>query len=630
MQIHKMTACFGKLNNETLEFHGGLNIVAAPNESGKSTYCAFLRAMLYGIDNSERERAGYKPDKLKYAPWNGAPMAGELLLTHAGADITLRRAAGKNGAPMREFSAVYTDTGVPVPGWNGDNVGEALTGVSRDVFERSAYIAQAGLSIGGSAELERRIASIVSTGEETGSYSEAEARLKAWQRRRHFRPYGEIPALEAELADLEAAQERAGLELADLDAVLARTERVRREIGLLKRRVEDSRRLQRQQVLEKSRRARLGCEAGREALESANRSLSAAEAELAAAGFGGENPAALRAQVEADICRAEELAEAGKKLKGSAIFAAAALLALFIAALALGFLLTPYCFIPAALFLGAAALIFWLSRRAKRRAGAELEALLARYGVSAVPDIGEKFCAYNAAYAGVTEARQAAAAAAAELERRQERQRDLEARLLQELDFSAGDSEAAVLGRRLTAAQAELGALRERRALLEGKLGALGDPLVVRTEMLDKQARREALVAEYDAIELALLTLRDADNELQTRFSPLLARKAGAYLSRLTLGHYGELSVAKDFSMLLRESGGLNMRETAFLSAGTVDQVYLSLRLAICDLALPEAEPCPLILDDALVNFDSARAVAALELLGEIAQKRQVILFACE
>ena len=38
---------------------------------------------------------------------------------------------------------------------------------------------------------------------------------------------------------------------------------------------------------------------------------------------------------------------------------------------------------------------------------------------------------------------------------------------------------------------------------------------------------------------------------------------------------------------------------------------------------------CPIVLDDALVNLDSGRREAAMELLGEIAKERQVILFTC-
>lgn len=69
------------------------------------------------------------------------------------------------------------------------------------------------------------------------------------------------------------------------------------------------------------------------------------------------------------------------------------------------------------------------------------------------------------------------------------------------------------------------------------------------------------------------------------------------------------------------------MRPAAAMSCGTADQMYLSLRLAMVHRLLPE--DAPLILDDALVNFDDDRAASAIRLLTAEAEKRQVILFTC-
>ena len=84
----------------TLELEPGLNIIRQPNESGKSTWCAFIRAMLYGIDTSERQKAGVLPDKLRYAPWSGAPMSGSMELEYGGREITLTRSTRTASAPM--------------------------------------------------------------------------------------------------------------------------------------------------------------------------------------------------------------------------------------------------------------------------------------------------------------------------------------------------------------------------------------------------------------------------------------------------------------------------------------------------------------------------------------------------
>ena len=72
---------------------------------------------------------------------------------------------------------------------------------------------------------------------------------------------------------------------------------------------------------------------------------------------------------------------------------------------------------------------------------------------------------------------------------------------------------------------------------------------------------------------------------------------------------------------------GTVMRAAAAMSCGTADQMYLALRLAMVRRLLPQ--DAPLVLDDALVNFDDERARAAVELLTREAENRQVILFTC-
>ena len=76
-------------------------------------------------------------------------------------------------------------------------------------------------------------------------------------------------------------------------------------------------------------------------------------------------------------------------------------------------------------------------------------------------------------------------------------------------------------------------------------------------------------------------------------------------------------------------AGDTLYRDAALLSAGTADQLYLAARLAICDLVLPQDKQVPLVLDDALANFDDARCAAALRWLRKEAKRRQILLFTC-
>ena len=134
MELRKLKASFGRLEGAELELHSGLNVIEAPNESGKSTWAAFLRAMLYGVSTSDRVRSGVLPDRMRYQPWSGAPMAGQAELLWHGRDITLRRTSPGGGKPMGNAEAVYTGTEERVPELRAGVPGEVILGVPEAVF----------------------------------------------------------------------------------------------------------------------------------------------------------------------------------------------------------------------------------------------------------------------------------------------------------------------------------------------------------------------------------------------------------------------------------------------------------------------------------------------------------------
>lgn len=200
MKIKSMTASFGKLDGAKLELKDGLNIVQAPNESGKSTWCAFIRAMLFGINTAERDKQGFLSDKTKYKPWNGKNMEGTMEIRHGGYDITIQRSQ-LGASPMKKFAAFYSDILLPVDGLSADTSGETLTGTTDKVFDRTAFIRQSGVAVSGDPGLEKRISALISTGEEQTSFTEADAKLRARQRRIRHNKTGTLPKLESDLAE---------------------------------------------------------------------------------------------------------------------------------------------------------------------------------------------------------------------------------------------------------------------------------------------------------------------------------------------------------------------------------------------------------------------------------------------
>ena len=631
MRINKLTASFGKLENETLELHEGLNVIYAPNESGKSTWCAFIRAMLFGVDSSERSRTGYLPDKLRYAPWSGAPMDGSMELTADRCNITLTRGTKAKSAPMREFSATYTGSNVPVEGMNGTNAGELLTGVSKDVFGRSAFIAQGTVAVTGSPELEKRISAIVSTGEEQTSYTEADERLRAWQRKRRYNRRGLLPELESQMDDAQRKLEDMSGSADDIQSLEERLERARGQCAALEQAVTESRKKQRREALERLNAGRAELKARSDEHDAAIAEVSLRREELRGGDFGGRNRQQLEAEVNADRDTLKGLA-----VRPKTRLALLPALLCFILAAALAAIYTSTRLIPlvaAAAVFCAGAVVLLLRYARLRRGALEAEALrrqiLRKYHAASAEDINTVLAGRLAMFAALDGAEEAERLSRAAYEQARASQSELEEAAIADLDFTGGSSEAARLSRALAAARADSERLSAQIAGINGRLSAMGDPLVLSSSLSCMREQYDQIQAEYDALSLAVDTLREADTQMQSRFSPELGRVAARYMSAVTGGRYEDVLINRDFTARTRTKDDSVAREAEYLSAGTLDLMYLAVRLAVCELALPDGEPCPLIIDDALVNLDETRLGQAMELLKQIAKKRQVILFTC-
>lgn len=633
MMIKKLDATFGKLEGESLELHDGLNVISAPNESGKSTWCAFVRAMLYGVDSSERQKAGFLPDKMRFAPWSGSAMQGSMQLESGGRDITITRTTKTASAPMREFSAVYTGTSVSVEGLNGNNAGEMLTGVSRDVFRRSAFVEQGKVAVTHSAELEKRISAIVSSGDEDCSFTEADGRLRQWQRKRRFNRHGRLPELEDELshkkqllAELsDAAQQRENMS--------AELERAKQECERIEAEVIESRKVVRKEALSSLQGVRNEVNAATERHDKAAERRDSCRAALCACAIGERKPEEAKAEVKTDLENSMKLKERSER-KSSPVLAII-LMILCGALVAAGFLLPDlmiHAFVAAAAALAAGVALFIRASRRKTEkyeAAKQRRKILAKYKAESEADIAASIDEYLELYKNYAEAQRAEKESAEALAVVRRRQEQAESKTLTQLDFTGGDNQAAQLSRRLTEARAKCSRISAQMAEHSGRLAAMGDPLVLGSEISRMEAEYAEISAEYDAIALAIDTMRKADEDIQSRFSPALGKLAAEYMQFVTDGKYDGVMLDRDFSATVHEAGGNVPRNAEYLSAGTLDLMYLAVRLAVCSLALPESANCPLIIDDALVNFDADRRRQAMALLEKIAQERQVILFVC-
>ena len=181
----------------------------------------------------------------------------------------------------------------------------------------------------------------------------------------------------------------------------------------------------------------------------------------------------------------------------------------------------------------------------------------------------------------------------------------------------------------LAQAQQALTEARRRYDTLLGRIRALDSSSDLTAQLSQKQEELARLQEEYDAIALAMTALEQANTTLQNRFSPALGARAAEIFAALTAGKYDKVLLSSDLSLSAEAAGDPMSRSIQQLSQGTADQLYLAVRLAICDMVLPAEKHVPLILDDALVTFDDDRLLAALDYLLAESRNRQILLFTC-
>lgn len=700
MKILSMTATFGKLQQQTLSFEEGLNIIHAPNEWGKSTWCAFITAMLYGIDSRQRNTDAQLADKEHYTPWSGAPMAGRMEILWQGRKITIERTTKGRGF-LNQFRAYETDTGAEVPELQAETCGLTLLGVEKEVFQRSAFLKQTDLPVSDAPALRSRLNSLVSTGDESGTAELLTKKLKDLKNKCRHNKTGLLPEAERVrdgLLDTLEKQTSFRLQHQQLTQRLAQAE----DYGKKLQNHQDTLAYQEnfsyaQKLTAAQTAATLAKEEYDALLSQCNGLPTEAEARSALSllrQYREEKEALqMQAQMLPPAPTAPIAPEVFRGLSGEQAFGKAAADKRAYDALTAR---TPKFSIPAAIALVAAAIalaiipkvglylailpilaigvIYLLHHSKAKQHRKELTDLLSAYpGITA--DRWESLAsayrqqeevylqeknAYDLQFGGIrqqTEALQEKITSLTKGESLAQYEWQLQsvlekhsaladkkrsftqkAELAQALEGSqklapppAFPDEltwtAAETSRLLSDNNVQQNNLRHQLGQLQGQMESLGDEAALTRELGQVRARIAELETYYKALETAMDFLEKARAELQKRFAPRISQKAQEYMSRLTGGRYNRLFLDGEFVLNAGTTEEINPRPSRWRSDGTIDQLYLALRLAVSQELLPDA---PMVLDDALVRFDDDRLKAAMDLLKEESTRRQIILFSCQ
>ena len=699
MRIYKMTATFGKLEHATLELEPGLNVITAPNEWGKSTWCAFLVAMLYGLDTRAKTTKTALADKERYAPWSGSPMAGRIDLNWNGRDITIERRT-KRRVPLGEFQAYETESGLPVTELTAANCGSVLLGVEQSVFRRAGFIRHADLPVTQDEALRRRLNALVTTGDDSGAADRLAAELKDLKNRCRYNRTGLLPQAEAERDALES-------KLTEMEELDAQINRLTQQIGDIKTWLKELYNHQQTQAYEKMQADIARVEESKAQLEQIRKERAQLEdicrelppleeaermgrelrafreqwntiqAELRMMPQEPQEPqlplpfAGMTANAAWDMIRKDTKQFTDVSSGKAAVVLISVGILGMLAAAALAFL-KAYVFAGIAGGAGLAALCWgiWEKISMKKRN----RELVEKYGHSQWKQWGDPVAEFERDLASYRIARKEYQEIRADLDVRLmvlEKKReslcgfeDPEA-LLQfwenaqkhwiacynsRREAARAESHYTTLqsmvrpvekpsmpdrltqteeetARLMTECAVEQQRLQNRLGQFQGRMEILGKRETAQAQLDRVNVRISKLEDTYGALVIAQETLAAARAELQRRFAPRITKQAQKLLARMTDGRYHSVTMRDDFSLQAGAAQEETLHDALWRSDGTMDQLYLALRLAVAEELTPQA---PLILDDVLVRFDDERMRSAVTILREMAENRQVILFTCQ
>lgn len=164
----------------------------------------------------------------------------------------------------------------------------------------------------------------------------------------------------------------------------------------------------------------------------------------------------------------------------------------------------------------------------------------------------------------------------------------------------------------------------------------LSDLKVKEERILNERRNQEQMLAEVTklkeqmaandieaaALDLAIKTIQDLSEEIYDSFGSVLNEQVSEIISRITNNKYSEVKIDDQLRVMVKSGGSFISMD--YLSTGTVEQIYLALRLSIANVLI--SEELPIIIDDIFVTYDYQRLYETLSCLGEYLN-RQIIIF---
>ncbi len=691
---------FGKLKNAVLNPAKGINILSAPNESGKTTLAAFIKFVFYGFAGT-RTKSLQENERKLYTPWDNSVSEGSIFIKADGKAYKIHRIcspSGKENCEVTELSSGNTAFSGKVPG-------EVFFGVGEAVFARSLFFKQLTLPQSEDGIVAERLRNIaISADEEVGTQKAIKRLNDCKNELKGKMGNGLIPAAERERDALEEA-------LADSEAMRRDSNEIRENIKLRTKKLEsvaeklsaleaEAENIDKYEAYLRLKNLKKLSQEEKQAQNEYNEassklkqypdsnifgSLTAKNSELVAQQRNyeillGDFESSKKAlnEIKNETADGIALQETKKTYlalnKNTKAFFA---LAFMVTAIGVGLLFFNKLLGISSVVFGIGAFIFAFIFSKKKNS------ILKEAGFEDINDLEKalenfKACEFRGQEMQNRIAQQERSIALCK-EKLEAIKSQLNAEIEKYSDIQEGDNRERIeyilsVSSEITEKKAiwqakksslenalsgiDPGSLAERakgaypperdRNSVEKELrfygtqykslsdlnreneleytaleARSGDPAVITGKLESVNARITQLSLKYKAYETAIRLINESADYMKSMVMPSLSQKADEYFSLSTGGKYSSLEIDTKLAMSFGEDF---RRSCDYLSAGTRDSAYLSLRLALADV-LFEGCGVPMLLDDAFVRIDDERLGYMSKALSKAAEKHQIFIF---
>jgi energy-coupling factor transporter ATP-binding protein EcfA2 len=149
-------------------------------------------------------------------------------------------------------------------------------------------------------------------------------------------------------------------------------------------------------------------------------------------------------------------------------------------------------------------------------------------------------------------------------------------------------------------------------------------------EIEELNNKKKSLESLNFSLRTALDVLTEASREIQKDHIPKLNNKLSRIIEKITNDKYSDVRSDEKLHIRAMSPEIQKVADINLLSRGTVDQIYLALRLSMAEMIENTDEKVPFFMDEIFAHYDDIRMSNSLRLLEEISLQRQVILFTCK